>query len=295
MPWASAACLARCGRPVSLLAGTRGKSLHKSTTIAVFAACLAAAILPQKALAQDKSFLDVIKAEFFKTDDPNDPGKTLRAPFVKPGDMDTPTADKMGLTYTPYSEKEKGALNLAQPHRDQDQVGLWLSDKVSEILNIKPSDYDDHMKAIKPFMTPDALVAYTKFMEDSTILNRMRLNHLQLHSFVEQSPLLLNQGPVDDRYRWLYEVPVTLTFLREGLKDYDENNVPASSSNYRLLIRIQIGRVVEGQDSPPPPPPVTEGGDDANGAGMKSDTDNDQNNQGLKIESWEVRHNDMAL
>jgi hypothetical protein len=59
--------------------------------------------------------------------------------------------------------------------------------------------------------------------------------------------LLRNEGEVGDRYRWLFQVPVTLSFLPLGETDYASGN---AARNERIDLIVQVGRVkpFEGND-----------------------------------------------
>jgi hypothetical protein len=227
-----------------------------------------------------KTLYERLHEMFSKSTEGGDPTKTLQAPFIKPSEQATPTADAMGLPYDP-----SGGLNtntdLAEPHRDEDQVGDWLTNKVSEILDTPGNGqkgWDRHVESLTPLMTKSAIESYVNFMNESNILGTLTANSLQIHAFVEQKPLLLNKGVVDGRYRWLYEVQATLSKLPGTIKDYEKIEV-GKTTNYRYLIRIQVGRMQEAD--------ATTGID----AQAQADDDSDDPNAGLVIESWDIRKN----
>lgn len=131
------------------------------------------------------------------------------------------------------------AKDLSDSHRPYLQVGGWLEEKVSRLMNTDASSFDQHKKDISVFLNQNAIGEYATFMANSKIIETLQSNDLQLRSHVEERPLLLNKGSVDGRYRWLFEMPVMLTFLPRATNTY-KGSSPASQS---VIVSVQVGRV----------------------------------------------------
>ena len=225
----------------------------------------------------------------FKVRRPDDPSYTLRAPFIRPRDLKTPTATAMGLPYGEDVDADQEAGNLSVAHRSEDQVGGWLIGRASDILDVSGDNWDDHIKIISSLLTKAALDDYMNWMNTSGLLGRLSANHLHMHAYVDDVPLLLNQGAVDGRYRWLYEVHATLSFLYNGSHDYDNpDNQTIATKNLKITIRMQIGRVAEieaanDEEDDDPAHHITI---------SKIGVQPQDNSEGLTLESWDVRHSD---
>ena len=192
-----------------------------------------------------------------------DPGLTLQAPFIdKKMAAKAPEDNALGIRYEP----EKGInveTDLTQPHRAKEEIAEWLIKALSEILDIDAAGYTQHLKFLETGLDPYALTAYDTFMKESGIIGSLQGNNLKLRSYVEESPMLLNSGVLEGRYRWLFEVPVTLSFLPKDLKTYkgfESKDIP----NEYIIIKLQVGRA--------------EGNPGA---------------QGVLIETWDIRRNKM--
>lgn len=155
-------------------------------------------------------------------------GKGLVAPFAE-GDV------LAGRDVPPVVQ----AKSLSDSHRPYLQVGGWLEEKVSWLMNTDASSFDQHKKDISVFLNYNAVNEYAAFMANSKIIETLRASDLQLRAHVEERPLLLNKGSVEGRYRWLFEMPVMLTFLPRATNTY-EGSSPASQS---VIISVQVGRV----------------------------------------------------
>lgn len=167
----------------------------------------------------------------------------------RPADAVTGTAAQPGVDYKPEGAIE-GGVALDQPHRQPAQVEAWASRMVTDSLNIDPARYEKHITGdsmapgINRYMTPYAIEAFKAFMVKDNLLAALQSNDLQMRTFVTDTSRLLNQGAVQNRYRWLVETPATISFLPRGLTDYRG----VQPKTQRLNIRLQVGRVDLGGD-----------------------------------------------
>lgn len=173
-----------------------------------------------------------------KHEDNSDPTRTLVAPF----------ADS---TATPVKPGERNIMRLStntapldQPHRSAAALGEWLTQAMSETLSFNADSYPDNLKLLSKGMNAEALAQYNAWVNSSGILSVLQRNGMQLNGSVEERPFLVNEGPVSGRYRWLYEVPVLISFIPRGATALDKQ---PSADDRKLLMTIQIGRVAESQ------------------------------------------------
>ncbi len=182
-----------------------------------------------------KMVYKVVGEEPLPKDDP------VQAPFREPGQIDTPTAERMGLTYKPPVSEET-AITIDQPHRTPNKTLEWVATLASRSLNLDPLRYESHIADAATYMTPYAQDELKAYLNKDQLLDAVRSNNLTMRAFVEGPGRILNQGAVQGRYRWLVETPVTVTFLPRDTIDYSE----VTPKNRRMKIRTQIGRVPQG-------------------------------------------------
>ncbi len=77
-------------------------------------------------------------------------------------------------------------------------------------------------------------------MEKSNIVQMLHDRGLLMRVIVDDQPSQINKGPVDGSYRWLYDLPLTLSFLKPGVKSYENAE---TDLNQHVVIRMQVGRV----------------------------------------------------
>lgn len=210
--------------------------------VAVLVMCTIAVSTPSPANAQSDSIFQRAYNFMFKRDaeDRPRPEETLRAPFIDPAQEVSPTADAMNLPYSPMiGAVHEDTSDLRLPHRYEEQIGAWLTSSLSELLNFDPGNYDVHVNEALAYMDTYALSDFHSFLQETGLLNRLNLTGTVLRSYVSERPFLVNEGAAEGRYRWLMQVPVTLTLLPRGMQDYSKHPNPET---HHYIISTQIGR-----------------------------------------------------
>jgi hypothetical protein len=179
----------------------------------------------------------------------DDVTKTKQAPFAFPESQKAPPSNgPLSELYEPLVDVEGlgGNTPMEKPHRHHEQIATWLLKGVSDIMTVNPDTYEDHLKDISSLLNESSLKQFDDFMKQSRTLETLAANHMRLTVFIESDPVLLNKAPLSGRYRWLFEMPVTLSLIPQGTNSY-ENVKPV---NHRVILRVQVGRIppVEGKD-----------------------------------------------
>lgn len=201
---------------------------------------------------------------FDKDRDKPKPEETLLAPFATPESLAAheKAADDNALKipYEPIHGVNSDKA-LTEPHRTKDEIATWLLKAISEALNVTGDNYENHLAFLKTGMDDYAIADFQKFMNDSNILATLRANGLKLQVYVEEKPVMLNSGALENRYRWLLETPVTLSFLPRDMTTYKDVSSKDIMKEY-VIVKTQVGRVADTGSA-----------------------------EGVKIESWDVRRN----
>ena len=143
-------------------------------------------------------------------------------------------------TVADESTPEKSTLE--NPHRSNAQVGEWLALAVSDIINFQPDTYDQHVRDITKIADERARTEFHSFITNSNTLDTLTKNNYQLRANTEGDALLLNKGVIDGSYRWLFEVPVLITFLPADAKSYKDTE----HLSQHVLVTAQVGRAPYG-------------------------------------------------
>lgn len=173
---------------------------------------------------------------FFPHLDTSEPdlSETLQAPFADIAPVEEGQAVKAADEYLP-----ENAVPVEKPHRQAAHISEYVSEIVSQSLLYEGADYRaELLEILKDFDGPGKQ-EYQVFLAEKNILKVLQSGKYDVRSFVMDLPLLLNSGPVDGRYRWLFEVPVMVSYLEKGDDNYRDGAQP---TNQKIVIRLQVGR-----------------------------------------------------
>lgn len=164
-----------------------------------------------------------------------EPSATLLAPFADPG-----TKAYSGEHI--YSRLRTNTTPLDLPHRSAADLSEWLMQALAETLSFTSDNYDDHIKLMTNGFSPEGVSQFNTWVTSSGIFNALHSNGLQLNGFVSEDPFLLNEGTVGGRYRWLFEVPVIISFVPRGTTNLAKQE---GINSRKLLITLQLGRYAD--------------------------------------------------
>ena len=130
-------------------------------------------------------------------------------------------------------------LPLEQPHRDKASIAKWLMDAVSEIMTFTSPDPQTDLAHHLAYFSPAGQQEFQAFLVDTAIQPVLDDRRYVMRGFVQTTPRFLNEGVIDGRYRWLYEVPVMVSSLERSQGDYKNGG---EAVNRKMIIRLQVGR-----------------------------------------------------
>ncbi|MGH1397595.1 MAG: DotI/IcmL/TraM family protein [Alphaproteobacteria bacterium] len=157
-----------------------------------------------------------------------DPAQTLVAPFALDGTIEP--GKKIDLP--------TNAVPLNQPHRLSADMTDWIATQTIEALNFFNGNHTAQLEQNRAIFDAFGYGQYQAFLEKNQILKTLQSGQYKIRTYNENVPLLMNEGEVDGRYRWLYRVPVIISYLDAKANGYEN----AKATNHRATIDIQIGR-----------------------------------------------------
>ncbi|MAI61998.1 MAG: hypothetical protein CBB87_05830 [Micavibrio sp. TMED27] len=160
-----------------------------------------------------------------------DPSITLRAPFADPIENNT-KVEALSINKIP--------LELA--HRQPREMADVTSTIISNSLVFQEKDYEKTLERILTTFDEQGKEEYKSFLNTSKILRVLKTEKFFVRSFVSGTPILMNSGPIDGRYRWLFDVPIMISYMNNGISEYKAGEEP---TNQRMTIRIQLGRTAD--------------------------------------------------
>ena len=124
-------------------------------------------------------------------------------------------------------------------HRSPDQVGEWITGIVTQVMTIDPVKHQTDLFA--GYFTPYALQEYNTYLTTSKTLETLNTSRMRLVAFAEGKATLVQEGLLEGAYRWVFRVPVMLTYYDKAattLKGKKE-----APQTQQLIVNVQITRV----------------------------------------------------
>ena len=160
------------------------------------------------------------------------PAETLRAPFAD-NDIVIEELDAQG------NPQDVTPLHLR--HRTNTVITRWVQQAVPIMLSYQADGYKDQYRAKVLNFSKTGAGEYLKFLKDNNFLKTLDTGRFDISGFIQDYPVILNEGAVDGRYRWVYKANIMVTYLRRGVKDYaDVRDGDSLSRTY--VVTFQVGR-----------------------------------------------------
>lgn len=168
-----------------------------------------------------------------------DPTEDMIAPFAveapKDGEEEAADAKKPKLDSLPVN-----ATELDKPHILSKEVGTWVMTSAANAMNFKAGDAAAQVQGHSLSFDTTGAAQYAAFLREMNILKVIENGRYTVSSYVDQQPLLLNEGNVNGRYRWLFRVPMVVSYLEKGMTSYKDAKPTIIQ---RATMNVQIGRV----------------------------------------------------
>lgn len=139
-----------------------------------------------------------------------------------------------------------GADALAVQHMGSREVAMHLTDVIAEALSFNQSDYRAVTSGVQKYFTPEGYLQYTDFLRNSAFESSLTTQNLQSGAYVAGSPQELTRGVYGGVFKWVFEIPVTVSLIPRNTDGYRSDTAAPQNRNFTL--RAQIARVNDPQD-----------------------------------------------
>lgn len=138
----------------------------------------------------------------------------------------------------PLPELPVNEVPLEEQHRTNAEIAEWLTEVISESLSFNADTYENVLRDSAQYFHQAGYDQYILFLQSGQVGETLRQGNLRMVNVVREAPFLLTKGSVDGRYKWLYEIPVLMSYMRQGSSGYG-GNAPVSRE---VVVNVQIGR-----------------------------------------------------
>jgi hypothetical protein len=135
---------------------------------------------------------------------------------------------------------------LAAQHMTSGEMARMLSDIVAESLSFTKSTFTYNSLQAEKYFTPAGYAQYKEFLTKAGFEGALASGELQSAAYAEQEALEITRGVFGGVFKWLFEVPVTISFIPVNADTYRDGGI--KPENRRILLRVQFTRVEDAND-----------------------------------------------
>ena len=170
-----------------------------------------------------------------------DPSESLEAPFAE----DVRNVPEPVLVPLPEEKKK-----WDEPHRLPTQIGEWVMKVSVEALSFSAGDYKSDLEKTKSYFNANGRSQYLTFLEKTKILEVAKTGRFNVRAVADDAPALLNEGAVAGFYRWVFKVPIMISYLDADMKTYGREDI--TTQHVELVVQavrsptdVEEGVVIE--------------------------------------------------
>lgn len=206
------------------------------TRFLLFALCIGIFGMPQPAMAEN--IVSQILRKVFNEPVGPQPEDTLKAPF--PTDKTTQAPQNNLMTIYDTRKGQTGVLTSPdQAHMTTHALQEWVSQAVTNSLTLDKAQLDPQKLSMS--FEPYAVQEFQNWLQTSGVITDLQNRDVTLRAVAAAPPQLLSQGVLSGTYRWVFEVPVLVSYVPRGTTSLKTAAAIPQSRNFTL--RVQIGRV----------------------------------------------------
>ncbi len=142
------------------------------------------------------------------------------------------------------SDVPGGTADLSIEHMSGQEVARWVEVIAVECLSLTPSNFDENTRLVKNYFTEPGYQQYQSYLAQTKFAEVIKGRGLQSGAILERPPLEANSMVQNGVYKWLYEVPITLSFIPAG----QTRGSAANAQNQRFTLRLQLTRAQDPQN-----------------------------------------------
>lgn len=95
-------------------------------------------------------------------------------------------------------------------------VVSWLKDAINESYTFSFINYEERLKSVEKYFTPEGYVSYLKAIEQSGVLNELKNKKIEITILSLKDPIMINNGFYQDIEFWTFKGPVLVSYYAGG-------------------------------------------------------------------------------
>ena len=124
-----------------------------------------------------------------------------------------PVAKPAWMAYQdPYVGEQN---NLNNPHRTTEEIIAYAQMLVTDGLNLKPDDFNQHVAGMKKNFSDHGWGDYANYLKESRLADMVRVDKYNVSTIINGAAMVATQGANEGHYEWQINAPIMMTFLQD--------------------------------------------------------------------------------
>lgn len=138
------------------------------------------------------------------------------------------------------AKNKDNTADLISPHLTDSELKNWITMAISEALAFNKNTYGETIKKTRNYFTDAGFQKYQDYLITSGIAENIHTHDYDMSIYIQTPPLQLNAMVMNDTYKWLYQMPVVISFFPTGQKSLAKDG--DKFINRSITLRLQITR-----------------------------------------------------
>lgn len=132
------------------------------------------------------------------------------------------------------------SISLDSQNLTDNELKNWITMAVSDSLSFNKDSFSEISTKIRPYFTDAGFDKYQDYLINSGVAENIRTNNFDMSVYIENPPLYLNSSVINNTFKWLYQMPVVISFYPKG--QIEDPSVADKFINSKLSLRLQVTR-----------------------------------------------------
>lgn len=140
---------------------------------------------------------------------------------------------------SPFYKSGNDVVDYTMPHRSDKELQSWITTVVSDALYIPNKGYQRVVNQVNQYFDSTGKAQYLAYLQQAKVEDYIDRSNYNLNVLVDDTPIVLNAKNIDGFHRWLYQVPVTISFVPVGVNSFAQGQQQTVTQKLTLIVQIR--------------------------------------------------------
>jgi len=131
-------------------------------------------------------------------------------------------------------------VSLSEPMVHSNRMQSWIGQSLTNILSFGFNDYQQHFTRNRSYFTDQGWIEFQRELKRERLVETVKTQKIFIKSSPATPAILIEEGDKNGIYRWIYEVPMVMTYA-------NDKAIKSSQKKVRLVVeRVSVKHNING-------------------------------------------------